>query len=267
VPAARLTPDELHHRCIDAVVTEGERIGVVVQELAAGRTPVDGGLSVEVPWVPAWTVRDLVVHLGGVHRWATGILRAGNTRPPGPAAPARPPHDDLPGWYALGLTELVATLRTVDPGTPTWHMSPAASGTARDWSRRQAHEHVVHRLDVEVAAGVRHAAVDAVLAGDGVAELLGVILPRWASTPPLVAARAAVTVTAPDVGRSWLVEVEAGQVQLTEHEPGPAPDLTGVPGRALLSGDAEQLLRRVWGRPAEVAVHGDPAAEALLRGR
>jgi uncharacterized protein (TIGR03083 family) len=260
VPTARPTPDELHDRCIATVVTEGERIGVLAQELDSGLTPVGGGLAAEVPWVAGWTVRDLVAHLGAVHRWATGIVRAGGTQAP-PAGHATPPEDDLAGWYALGLTELVATLRTVDPDAPAWHMSPAASHTARDWSRRQAHEHVVHRLDLEVAAGVGHAPVDPVLAGDGVDELLGVILPRWQHTEPLVAARATVAVTALDVGRNWLVEVLPGSVRSTELPA--APD----GGDATLSGTAEQLLRRLWGRPAGVAVHGDPAAEALLRGR
>ena len=260
MPAARLNPDEWHERCTDAVVVEGERIGVLAQELAAGRTPVPGGLAVRVPWVPAWTAGDLVGHLGAVHRWATGILRAGSTARPGPAGRFTPPHDDLAGWYALGLTELVATLRTVDPGAPAWHMSPAASRTARDWSRRQAHEHVVHRLDLEVAAGVPHEPVDPVLAADGVDELLGLVLPRWQHAPPLATGLARVLVTATDVDRSWLVEVADGSVRTTE-------GAAGRPGDTTLSGTAEQLLRRLWGRPADVAVTGDPAAEALLRGR
>jgi uncharacterized protein (TIGR03083 family) len=243
------------------VVTACSRIGVLAQELDSGLTPVGGGLGAEVPWVPAWTARDLLAHLGAVHRWATEIVRAGGTQAPHPAGRFRPPQDDLAGWYALGLTELVATLRTVDPDAPAWHMSPTASHTARDWSRRQAHEHVVHRLDLEVAAGVGHAPVDPVLAGDGVDELLGVILPRWQHTEPLVAASATVAVTATDVGRSWLVEVAEGTARSTELPA--APD----GGDATLTGTAEQLLRRLWGRPAEVVVHGDPAAEALLRGR
>jgi uncharacterized protein (TIGR03083 family) len=267
VPTARPTPDELHDRCIATVVTEGERIGVLAQELDSGLTPVGGGLAAEVPWVAGWTVRDLVAHLGAVHRWATGILRAGGTHAPQPAGRFTAPEDDLAGWYALGLTELVATLRTVDPDAPAWHMSPTASHTARDWSRRQAHEHVVHRLDLEVAAGVGHAPVDPVLAGDGVDELLGVILPRWQRTEPLVTALATVAVTATDVGRSWLVEVRPGSVRLTEQPPGERATAGRDSGRAELSGTAEQLLRRLWGRPAAVVVHGDPAAEALLRGR
>jgi uncharacterized protein (TIGR03083 family) len=260
VPAACSDPAELHDRCTTTVVTEGERIGVLAEELAAGRTPVSGGLAVAVPWLPAWTVRDLVAHLGAVHRWATEILRAGSTARPGPASRFTPPDDDLAGWYATGLTELVAALRTVEPDAPAWHMSPAASHTARDWSRRQAHEHVVHRLDMEVAAGVPHAPVDPLLAADGVDELLGIVLPRWQHSAPLATGRARITVTAVDVDRCWLVEVGDGTVRTMQGR-------TGAAGDTALTGTAEQLLRRLWGRPADVTVTGDPSAESLLRGR
>jgi uncharacterized protein (TIGR03083 family) len=254
----RWAPEELLDRCVTAVVEEGERVGITAQELAAGLTPVSGGLQVEVPWVPGWTARDLVVHLGSVHRWVTGILRAGHTRPPAPGTSVHVPHDDLHGWYAVGLTELVVALRTVDPGTPTWHMSPVA-GTALDWARRQAAEHLVHRQDLEVAAGLAAAPVDPELAGDGVDELLAVLLPRWAHTPPLAAARARVQVTATDLDRRWTVEVADGEVTATD----------GGTDRsdAQVGGTAPQLLLRLWGRPADVAVTGDPRAAALLRGR
>ena len=70
-------------------------------------------------------------------------------------------------------------------------MSPTAEKTAASWARRQAHEHLVHRMDLEAAAGVPHAPVDTALADDGVDELLTVILPRWAHTEPLTSADAA----------------------------------------------------------------------------
>jgi hypothetical protein len=43
--------------------------------------------------------------------------------------------------------------------------------------------------------------------------------------------------------------------------------VTSLVGDTHLHGDATPLLLRLWGRPADVAVDGDPAAEALLRGR
>jgi uncharacterized protein (TIGR03083 family) len=255
-----LAGDSRHQRWIEAVVTEGERFGIVAQQLAAGLTAVSGGLDVGVPWVPEWRARDLVGHLGTVHRWATAILRAGTTEPPASQSRQTPPHDDnLLDWYESGLVELVATLRTTPPEAPAWHMSPAAEKVAASWARRQAHELVVHRMDLEVAAGERLTAVEPALAEDGVDELLAVVVPRWAHTQPLADADACVGVTCTDTGRTWSVGVVRGDVTVTEE---PAVDAD-----AHVRGDATALLLHLWGRPADVVVEGDPDAEALLRGR
>jgi uncharacterized protein (TIGR03083 family) len=249
-----LSGEALRQRCVEAVVEEGERFGILAQELAA-----DGGLDVRVPWVPEWTARDLVGHLGTVHRWATTIVRAGGTERPPPEATQLPPADDLVDWYAAGFAGLVRALREVDPATPAWHMSPTAEKVAGSWARRQAHELVVHRMDLESAAGRSPAVVDPTLAEDGVDELLTIVVPRWAHTEPLAGARAAVTVRATDTGRTWAVRVDGGVVTVGAEDAGPVD--------ATLHAPADQLLRRLWGRPADVDLDGDPAAEALLRGR
>jgi uncharacterized protein (TIGR03083 family) len=255
-----LAGEALRQRLIEAVVTEGERFGILTQQLAAGLTDVSGGLDVAVPWVPEWRTRDLVGHLGTVHRWATYILRAGSAEPPLAEARESPPHDgNLLEWYETGLVELVATLRTTPPEAPAWHMSPAAKQVAASWARRQAHELVVHRMDLEAAARVPHAPIDPELAEDGVDELLGIVLPRWAHTAPLAGADATIGVSCTDTGRTWSVHVARG-------------DLTVHPNRAgdedaSVHGDATALLLHLWGRPADVVVDGDPSAEALLRGR
>jgi uncharacterized protein (TIGR03083 family) len=255
-----LVGDALRQRCIEAVAEEGERFGIVAQELAAGLTPVSGGFDTPVPWVPEWRARDLIGHLGTVHRWATHILRAGTTEAPPPEARHTPPADEnLLDWYETGLVELVATLRTTPPDAPAWHMSPAADKIAASWARRQAHELVVHRMDLETAAGVPLTPVDPELAEDGVDELLRIVVPRWAHTEPLISADATVAVTSSDTGRSWSVRVAHGAVTVT-------PDTAGTED-AHAHGDAVQLLLHLWGRPADVTVDGDPAADALLRGR
>ncbi|MGY1683519.1 maleylpyruvate isomerase N-terminal domain-containing protein [Geodermatophilus sp. SYSU D01176] len=248
--------DRLHRRCLEAVVEEGERFGVVVQEVEAGLTTAPD-LSAPVPWVPAWTIRDLVGHLGAVHRWATAIVRAGTTDRPAP--PPQPPDDGLPGWYAAGLADLLQALRDTPPDSPAWHMSPAAERTAASWVRRQAHELAVHRMDLEVAAGLPVTAVDPDLAEDGADEVLRVVVPRWAHTEPVRSATAAVVVRSTDTGRVWTVRVTRGDVEVHDGDGGAAD--------AGLEAPAGDLLRRLWGRPAEVTVTGDPAAEALLRGR
>ncbi len=255
-----LVGDALRQRCIEAVVEEGERFGIVAQELAAGLTPVSGGLDAPVPWVPEWRARDLIGHLGRVHRWATHIVRAGTTEAPPPEAGHMPPADEnLLDWYETGLVELVATLRTTPPDAPAWHMSPAAEKIAASWARRQAHELAVHRMDLETAAGVELTPIEPALAEDGVDELLTIVVPRWAHTEPLSSADATVAVTSTDTGRDWSVGVLRGAVTVRA-------DLSGTE-HASVHGPATQLLLHLWGRPAGVTVDGDAGAEALLRGR
>ena len=254
-----LAGDALRLRCLDAVAGEGERFGILAQELASGLTG-SGGLDAGVPWIPEWRARDLIGHLGSVHRWATAILRAGTTeRPPAGAMPTPPDDESLLDWYETGLVELVAALRTTPPDAPAWHMSPTAEKVAASWARRQAHELVVHRMDLEGAAGVPHAPVDPALAEDGVDELLRIIVPRWAHTEPLVSADATVGITCTDTGRSWSARVLRGVVTVSANHSGDED--------AQLQGPAVQLLLRLWGRPADVVVDGDLEAERLLRGR
>jgi uncharacterized protein (TIGR03083 family) len=255
-----LAGEALRQRSIEAVVEEGERFGILAQELVSGLVGSGGGLDSPVPWVPEWRIRDLIGHLGTVHRWATAILRAGTTERPPTEATQQPPADEnLLEWYETGLVELVATLRTTPPDAPAWHMSPAADKVAASWGRRQAHELAVHRMDLEVAAGVPLTQVDPLLAEDGVDELLAVVVPRWAHTEPLAGATATVGVTCTDTGRTWSVRVIRGAVTV-------AAGRTGDEA-AQVRGTATQLLLHLWGRPADVVVEGDPAAEALLRGR
>src|SRR3954467_12716185 len=242
-------PERLHPRFIGAVDEEGERFGALATELAAGLTPTGAGLATRVPWVPAWSARDLVVHLGNVHRWATAIVTAGHADGPPPVPAERPADAELLDWYAAGLATLVTTLRTTPPEAPAWHMSPAAPKVAAEWARRQAHELAVHRMDLEAAAGGPHAPLDPAPADDGVDELLSIVVPRWAHTEPLVSADAVVAVTNTDTGRQWEVRVVRGTVEI-------APEHSGAAG-ATLTGAGTQLLLHLWGRPADVRVSGD----------
>ncbi len=248
--------ERLRQRCVEAVAREGERFGVLAQQVDAGLTAAPG-LHAPVPWVPAWTIRDLVGHLGAVHRWATAIVRARSTDRP--AAPPQPPDDGLLDWYADGLIDLLHALRSTPPDSPAWHMSPAAEEVADSWVRRQAHELAVHRMDLEAAAGLPVTGVHPELADDGVDEVLRVVVPRWAHTEPVSTATATIAVRSADTGRAWTVRVVRGDVVVDDGDADPVD--------ARLEAPAGALLRRLWGRPAEVTTTGDPAAEALLRGR
>jgi hypothetical protein len=86
-----------------------------------------------------------------------------------------------------------------------------------------------------------------------------IVVPRWAHTEPVASAHATVGVACTDTGRCWSVTVDKGAVTVVAERLGTE--------EAHVRGDATQLLLHLWGRPADVTVDGDPAAEALLRGR
>ena len=199
--------------------------------------------STPVQACPGWTLRDLAGHLGGVHRWATTVVRTGERGPQDTTAPA---DDDLADWLAQGAADLVAVLD--DPGRPSWTFS--GPGTAAFWARRQALETVVHRVDAQRAAGaVQPVAPD--LAEDGIAEVLDVMLPRQVA-----------------IGRT--PEPASGATLLT------GTLLTGTrhhlgvqPASAVVSGPAEAVLLLLWRRTdrhdPRLSVSGDLVAlDALL---
>ena len=250
-----LDGETLRLRCIDAVEDEGARFGALARDLERSAR-LDG----TVPWIPAWSVRDLGGHLGTVHRWTVHILRAGHTGPPSREFRQAPPAEGLLDWYCDGVVTLVGTLRETPPAAPAWHMSPAAEKVAASWARRQAHELTVHRMDLEIAAGRPRAPLDPALAEDGVDEVLGTVLPRWAATEPLASASATIAVTSRASGRRWRVQMDHGAVSVDRHGHGSVD--------AAVEGDPADLLLHLWGRPADgIVVTGNRGVEQLLRGR
>ena len=70
-----------------------------------------GSPSDPVPTCPGWDLRDLLLHIGGVHRWATSYVLTGRS---GPTTDQEDrtyfvsvPDDRLVGWYREGLVSLV----------------------------------------------------------------------------------------------------------------------------------------------------------------
>ena len=160
-------------------------------------------LDAAVPSCPGWTVRDLLAHVGAVHRKKEQIVRERITdRSPQDAVP---PNDDagLVEWCRSGLDELTATLAATDPATPvfTWY---SADQTAGFWCRRMAHETAIHRVDAEAAFG-HVSPLDPQTAADGLDELLGPVIcaytedPRWEYRPD----GRVVLLRAPDAAREF----------------------------------------------------------------
>jgi uncharacterized protein (TIGR03083 family) len=138
-------------------------------------------LSAPVPTCPGWQVRELLAHLGFVHRWATSYVAEGRTEmtpEPGEEQIIRlaPADESLVGWFRDGHARLVSALAAADPAMRCWTFLPAPSPLAF-WARRQAHETAIHRADAQLAAAAAWPGGDLdpfppVLAADGVDELL-----------------------------------------------------------------------------------------------
>jgi uncharacterized protein (TIGR03083 family) len=132
-----------------------------------------------VPSCPDWTVDDLVRHVGIVQRWATGQVAERRTeRVWNDDVEIPDDRDALLDWVRDASAGLVAVLRATPPETAMWTFP--GMGEARFWSRRQAHEIALHRVDVQLAAGGGEGTVEPIeanLAADGIDEFLERVVP------------------------------------------------------------------------------------------
>lgn len=228
------------------------------------------GWDAEVPPCPDWTVRDLVVHLGGVHRWVTAFVVDERTEPTSReerAAFGEHPHDEhLADWFDAGLEGVADAIARADPALRCWTLWPGLPPRSF-WARRMAHETLVHRLDAEIVAGGIDdlTRVDPALAADGIDELVREFLPvrarrRLVADPPrAVAIEATDTGDLPDLPGRWSMAITPD---------GPVPDVADDPALTL-RGTAEHLHRMLWNRDRDLAhgveIVGDTAVLELWR--
>jgi uncharacterized protein (TIGR03083 family) len=236
-------------------IAELERDGVLLAA-AADRA----GLDAMVPSCPAWRVRDLLRHLGYVHRWAAGyVSQAREEMADDPGEDelllAGPADAELLGWFRDGHAELVRALRSARPGLRCWTFLPAPSALAF-WARRQAHETAIHRADAESAAG-QAARFPAPFAADGIDEL---IMGFWARGRARADRPCSLQVRATDTGGEWLVELGAGT----------AARRWSAAADAVVAGPASDLYLLLWNRPLpdgqdadRLTVDGDPGVLRL----
>jgi uncharacterized protein (TIGR03083 family) len=220
------------------------------------------GLAASVPSCPGWQVRDLLRHLGYVHRWAANYLIERRQDPAEELTEAEqlaagPADDELIAWYRARHAAIVSALTTADPGIRCWTFLPAPSSLAF-WARRQAHETAIHRADAQLAAG-RQPSYDAQFAADGIDELLTGFFGRGeragtdAGNPP-----GRLLVRAVDTGDDWLVTLTADGRNVIDVGRG-SGDTANV--RCTLAGPASGLYLTLWNRSdpdaAGVTVEGD----------
>lgn len=152
---------------IAALELEGVRLVCAAQE---------GDLLAPVPACPGWQLRDLLAHIGFVHRWATRyvatrLTTAVDELDEKAILSTSPDVEHLVAWVSEGHGALVEALRSAPADLACWTFLDAPSPLAM-WARRQAHETAVHRVDAQQAAGDDVAPVGADLAADGIEELL-----------------------------------------------------------------------------------------------
>jgi uncharacterized protein (TIGR03083 family) len=263
---------------INCLASEGELLAQ-----AAERAPLD----TPVPTCPGWRLRDVLAHLGYVHRWAAGYVAGEQAEMADRHGDADllalgPPDEEIVGWFRAGHAHLVSVLTEADPAVRCWSFLPAPSPLAF-WARRQAHETAIHRVDAQLAAASAAPAAwpgsdldpfPPGLAADGIDELLMGFASRnparLSGTPRTLAIRATADEQAGEAGETaaggtgiaaWTVAMGPGQPGISR---GLNPPATGVP-YGELTGPADALYLLLWNRgdaaavTAAVTVAGDPA--------
>ena len=149
-----------HAECCDALAVEVERFSRAMSAL-----PSDA----EIATCPGWDVVDLAEHLGLIHRWADQLVRARASERIPRTANVENRDEVSPAWIEVGGSQLVTTLRDADPDDQMWAWG--RDQHVRFWSRRQLHETLVHRMDLELTAQKSPQAETAV-AADAIDEYL-----------------------------------------------------------------------------------------------
>ena len=242
---------------IEALRTEGDRMADAIGA---------AGAEAEVPTCPGWVMRDLAQHMGGVHRWATGLVSTPRPEPGDAGLDAIvgqwPADGELGPWFREGLAGLVSALEAAPSDLETWTFLPAPSPLAM-WARRQAHETAVHRVDAERAAGRTPGALSPLapaFAADGVDELLSCFVPRrrtgLRADPPT-----SLLVRCTDEVAGWALLIDGEGVTTS-----PAADGNAA---CTVRGRAADVYLALWSRldPEVLEVEGDPGVLGLFLDR
>lgn len=155
----------------------------IESDVSATVKAAQGNLEAAVPTCPGWTVRDLLLHTGRIHREKERLIRESRSDQD---FEIKLPESDEIAWFERGAKAMLEAFRNIDAGEPIWSWY-RPDQTAGFWFRRMAHETLIHRVDAELAAGTL-TDINSDIAGDGIDEALRVFVtgfPAWAQFEPL----------------------------------------------------------------------------------
>ena len=234
---------------------------------------VDAEMDADVPSCPGWTTADLIRHLTGVQRFWGAIAESLLDDPTGAeepdAGPSTEPVDAalLSIGFQSASHRLIAALRGHDPADECWTWAYGV-GTIAWVARRQHHEAVIHRADLELASG-RTPGIDDATALDGIDELIDVMLdgfPEWGRFEP-----GSVVEIAPDGSSPRHVEVGrfvgTSPTTGTDYDDPAVRRVTATEPAASIAGSASAIDLWMWGRGAlaDVTTDGDLRVVDRLR--
>jgi len=204
------------------------------------------GVDAPVPSCEGWRTHDLVAHTAGVYRFVTAVLATG-----GPVSrktlPSAPDGDEVFDDLAAASQAVIQAIEAAGPEGEAWNWA-GEPPTAAFWHRRMAHEAAVHAVDAQLAAG-HTPAMDPELAGDGIDELLTVLVPRFvAARTDGIDTLGTLHVHCTDTAGEWLVEPSGDTVSVRREH---------AKGDAALRGQALDLLLRLYNRSDGGDVVGD----------
>lgn len=220
----------------------------------------EAGLDAPVPTCPGWTITDLVLHIGEVHRWATAAVASKATKlgdVPADSLGPLPEPSDMIDWFCRGAIALRDTLAAADPSVEyAAFLNDPITPRLLFWARRQTMETSIHRIDAESAAG-RCTALAPDVAIDGIDEFLTGFIPR--TRTPLRADSPHCLQIAPDYSEQrWTVSI-SNEMPVTERRAADA--------NCIVSGSASNIYLALWNRISldNLTIEGDRTAIDLLR--
>lgn len=238
-----------------SALSPADHHAAVAAETARFVAAVKGAdLTTQVPTCPEWTLGELVRHTGSAQRWFSALLRGRIQEPPRSRdvdlrlPDGRDGDDAWADWLAGSAAEAADAFAATAPDTPMWAWG--ADQHARFWARRMLFETLVHRVDAELALGIRPR-VERALAVDGVDEFL-VNLPYAGLFAPGVAGLRGEGETlrfrSTDGDGDWLVRLRPDGFGLVPDGFGLVPDGEPAEADATVRGAAADLLLLVYGR-------------------